>query len=514
MPRPLLYLLVLASGMTTMATEMSGSRLIAPYFGNSLFIWANLIGLILIYLTAGYYLGGRLADRRPEPRLLCWLTMVAAASIAALPFVARPVMGLAIKGLETISAGAFLGSFAVTVLLFAVPVTILGMVPPFAIRLRMTGVESAGNVSGSLYALSTVGSIIGTFLPVLVLIPWIGTRDTMLLFAGILAAVSAAGFGRKLWAGAPLIILVGLAVPQGAIKPDPDSIFETESPYQYIQVVDNGGTKYLKLNEGWAVHSIYNPGRLLTGGYWDYFSIAPWFAADAAPENVLVIGNAAGSIPRLLTAFYPNVQVDGVEIDPEVVDAGRKYFDMNEPNLTVHVADGRPFLKTSDKSWDLIAVDAFRQPYIPFYLTTREFFEETREHLTTNGVVMINVGKTPGDSAVADAIAATMRDVYPSVYSFNVGQFNRLVVATKQPRGPDNLPAGIEGRSVVADNLLAAPESLMARASAMPSDVARLAREIAPKLIEVQPGGTILTDDKAPVEWLTDQMIIDYAAGE
>ncbi|MDO8736112.1 MAG: fused MFS/spermidine synthase [Thermoleophilia bacterium] len=490
MPRPLLYLLVVTAGMTTMATEMSGSRLIAPYFGNSLFIWANLIGLILIYLTLGYYLGGRLADRRPDPQLLCLLTMAAAASIALLPFIARPVMGIAIKGMEQISAGAFLGSFAVTVLLFAVPVTILGMVPPFAIRLRMTGVETAGNVSGNLYALSTVGSIVGTFLPVLVLIPWIGTRDTMLLFAGVLAAVSAAGLGRRLWAGVPLLIIVGLAVPQGAIKPDPDSIFETESPYQYIQVVDKSGTKYLKLNEGWAVHSVYDPDRLLTGGYWDYFSIAPWFAGETAPEKVLVIGNAAGSIPRLMTSFYPDVQLDGVEIDPGVVEAGRRFFDMNEPNLTVHVADGRPFLKTSNASWDMIAVDAFRQPYIPFYLTTREFFEETRDHLTNQGVVMINVGKTPGDSAVADAIAATMRDVYPSVYSFSTGQFNELVVATKQPSNIDDLRD---------------------RTSFMPPQVSKLATEISAGLSEVQPGGVILTDDKAPVEWLTDQMIIDYA---
>lgn len=490
MPRPLLYLLVLTAGMTTMATEMSGSRLIAPYFGNSLFIWANLIGLILIYLTIGYYLGGKLADRRPEPQLLCWLTMAAAASIAALPFVARPVMGLAIEGIEQISAGAFLGSFAVTVLLFAIPVTILGMVPPFAIRLRLTGVESAGNVSGSLYALSTMGSIVGTFLPVLVLIPWIGTRNTMLLFAGMLAAVSAAGLGNRILAGVPLIIMVGLAVPQGAIKPDPDSIFETESPYQYIQVVDKGGTKYLKLNEGWAVHSVYDPDRLLTGGYWDYFSIAPWFASDAAPEKVLVIGNAAGSIPRLMTSFYPDVQIDGVEIDPGVVDAGRRYFDMNEPNLTVHVADGRPFLKTSDESWDLVAIDAFRQPYIPFYLTTREFFEEIRDHLADQGVVMINVGKTPGDSAVADAIATTMRDVYPSVYSFNTGQFNELIVATKGPSSAGDL---------------------MSRAGRMPPQVAELAARISPGLTEVHPGGTVLTDDRAPVEWLTDQMIIDYA---
>jgi len=473
-----------------MATEMSASRLLAPYFGNSLYIWANLIGLILIYLTAGYYLGGRLADRRPEPRLLCTLTMAAAVAIAILPFIARPIMGLAIKGLEQISAGAFIGSFAVTVLLFAVPVTILGMVAPFAIRLRVTGVETAGNVSGSLYALSTVGSIVGTFLPVLVLIPWIGTRNTMLVFAGALAAVSAAGLGRRLFAGAPLVILAGIVIPQGAIKPDSNSIFETESPYHYIQVTEKNGTRYLKLNEGWAVHSIYNPDRLLTGAYWDYFSVAPWFASAGSPEKALVIGNAAGTIPRQLTYFYPDIKIDGVEIDPDVVDTGKKYFDMNEPNLTLHVADGRPYLKTSDKIWDLIAVDAFRQPYIPFYLTTREFFRETSDHLSDRGVVMINVGKTPGDSAVADAIASTMRDVFPSVYTFETGQFNQLVVATKK-------------RTRVTD--------LGERTSAMPPGVTQLARDVTPYLVDVQPGGTVLTDDKAPVEWLTDQMIVNYA---
>jgi len=493
MTRPHLYLLVLTSGMTTMATEMSGSRLLAPYFGNSLFIWANLIGLILIYLTLGYYLGGRLADRRPEPRLLCQLTLTAAAAIAALPFIARPIMGLAIKGLETVSAGAFLGSFAVTVLLFALPVTILGMVPPFAIRLRVTGVETAGNVSGSLYALSTAGSIAGTFLPVLLLIPWIGTRDTMLVFAGALALVSAAGLGRGLWAGAPLIILAGLAIPQGAIKPGAGVIFETESPYHYIQVVNQGGTIYLKLNEGWAVHSAYDPDRLLTGGYWDYFSVAPWFASDTPPATALVLGNAAGTIPKQLTELYPDIRIDGVEIDPDVVEAGRRYFDMNEPNLSVHVTDGRPYLKTSDQNWDFIAVDAFRQPYIPFYLTTREFFEEARDHLSDDGAIMINVGKTPGDSAVADAIAATMRDVFPSVYSFNEGQFNQLVVATKKPTDASDLGA---------------------RRNLMPPEVARLAQTVTTGMEVVQPGGTILTDDKAPVEWLTDQMIIHYATGE
>ncbi|MHB9053635.1 MAG: spermidine synthase [Thermoleophilia bacterium] len=185
--------------------------------------------------------------------------------------------------------------------------------------------------------------------------------------------------------------------------------------------------------------------------------------------------------------------MDGVEIDPDIVDAGRRFFDMNEPNLTVHVADGRPFLRTSGQTWDLIAVDAFRQPYIPFYLTTREFFVDVSGHLNDDGSVMINVGKTPGDSDVADAIAATMRDVFPSVYSFSVGQFNQLVVATKQP---------------------AAATDLAGRVAGMPPDVARLAGQVSSRVEEVQPGGAILTDDKAPVEWLTDQMIIHYATQE
>ncbi len=494
MSRALLYLIVFTGGMTIMATEMSASRLLAPFFGNSLFIWANLIGLILIYLTVGYYLGGRLADRRPEARLLFGLTMAAAAMIAVLPFIARPIMGLAVRGLDEISAGAFLGSFAVTVLLFSLPVTILGMVSPFAIRLRMTRVETAGNVAGGMYALSTVGSILGTFLPVLLLIPWLGTRNTMLLFAAALALVSALGLlrenGSRLYTGAPLLIAAALALPQGAIKPADDSIYETESPYHYIQVVERGGTRYLKLNEGWAVHSAYNPDSVLEGAYWDYFLLAPWFSSDKPPLQVLNIGSAAGTIPRQLTYFYPGVSIDGVEIDPDIVRVGREFFAMDEANITIHVTDGRPFLRTSDELYDLIAVDAYRQPYIPFYLTTQEFFQETRDHLSADGVVMINVGKVPGDDALAEAIAATIRSVFPSVYSFPAGSFNQMLVATRAPSSP----AGLEGRL-----------------AAMPPGVAALGLKTLAGLEVVEPGGTILTDDRAPVEWLTDQMIINYA---
>lgn len=493
MPRALLYLLVLAAGATTMATEMSASRLLAPYFGNSLFVWANLIGLILIYLTAGYWLGGRLADRRPEPRLLGKLTLTAAALIAALPFIARPVMNIAIRGMEEISAGAFLGSFAATVLLFAVPVTILGMVPPFAIRLGTTRVESVGNVAGGIYALSTAGSIFGTFLPVLLLIPAFGTRNTMLLFAGVLAAVAVVVLRRVPAGGVPLLIIGALILPQGAIKPADGSLFETESPYHYIQVVERGGTRYLKLNEGWAVHSAYTPGETLSGSYWDFFLVAPWFAGDRPPREVLNIGSAAGTIARQYTLVYPGVHIDGVEIDPEIADAGRRFFDMDRANMTVHVGDGRPFLRSTGSRYDVIAVDAYRQPYIPFYLTTKEFFEEVRGRLAADGAVMVNVGRTPTDSAVVDAIAATMRSVFPTVYSYPAGSFNQMLVATASPTSS----AGLSERIAF-----------------MPPGVSELAGEALAGLRVIEPGGTILTDDRAPVEWLTDQMIISYAVSQ
>jgi predicted membrane-bound spermidine synthase len=186
--------------------------------------------------------------------------------------------------------------------------------------------------------------------------------------------------------------------------------------------------------------------------------------------------------------------VDGVELDPDIVTVGREYFAMDdEPDLTIHVQDGRPFLKTSDNTWDFIAVDAYRQPYIPFYLTTREFFTEAYDHMTDDGTLMINVGKTPGDSAVADAIAATMRDVFPSVFTISAGSFNELIIATKEP---------------------SSVEDFSDRIGLMPDEVAELAGTASLRFVVVEPGGTILTDDKAPVEWLTDQMIINYATEE
>ena len=186
-----LGVVVFTAGAGTLATEISASRLLAPYFGSSTVVWANIIGLILVYLSLGYWLGGKVADRKPEPRLLGWIVLVAALVIAALPFIARPVLDVTVQGLDTISVGAIVGSFFAALLLFAVPVTLLGMYSPFAIRLLMRSPHRSGVVSGTVYGISTAGSIVGTLGTTFYLIPLIGSRAITISLgvAGVVAGL-------------------------------------------------------------------------------------------------------------------------------------------------------------------------------------------------------------------------------------------------------------------------------------------------------------------------------------
>ncbi|HSC93027.1 MAG TPA: fused MFS/spermidine synthase, partial [Gaiellaceae bacterium] len=187
-----LEVLVFGAGTGTLATEIAASRLLAPYYGSSTIVWANLIGLVLLALSLGYWVGGRVADRRPDPRLLGQLVVASGLLVAVIPFAARPILDVAAEGLDELSAGAVVGSFFATLFLFAPPVFLLGMVSPFAIRLAVEDVATAGQTAGRLYALSTAGSLVGTFLPALVTIPLVGTQRTMLASAAVLVLASAA----------------------------------------------------------------------------------------------------------------------------------------------------------------------------------------------------------------------------------------------------------------------------------------------------------------------------------
>ena len=490
-----LLVLVFFAGIGSMATEICASRLLAPFYGSSTVVWANIIGLVLAALSLGYWLGGRLADRRPSPVLLGRLVLGGAALVALVPFVARPLLELSVRGIETVSVGAVVGSFAASLALFAPPVVLLGMVTPFAIRLGVTDVAGAGTFAGRVFALSTVGSLIGTFVPALVTIPLIGTQRTLLGAAAIIAAGAVPVLGRR-WALVSLAFAALLLIPPGVVKTTPGLLHEEESTYQFIQVARRGDERVLYLNEGFAVHSEWRPDTVLTGGEWDMFLCAPPLLGRAARE-VAILGNAGGTTARAFGVYYPEAHIDGVEIDGAVSDAGRAWFGLGEnPRLTVHTADARPFLLASDRRYDLILIDAYRQPYVPFYLATREFFALARQHLTDDGVIALNVSTVPGDARLAEAVAGTLAHELPQVVTWQALRFNRLVVGLTAPQTAD---------------------ALRRRLLAAPGDLLPTARLFAAGFEPAAPSARPWTDDRAPVEWVTDRMIAAYAlrgAGE
>jgi len=495
---PPLPLLVFVVGTGSLGAEIAAVRLLAPYFGASTIVWANTIGIVLVALSLGYWLGGRLADRHPHMRGLCQLALTAAALLALVPFAADPLLDVAVDALDQISAGAFLGSLFAVLVLVAVPVLLLGAVSPYAIRLAVSSVEEAGTVAGRLYALSTAGSLLGTLISALLFIPLVGTRRTFLIFALAISLVAVAGLRPvRRWALGPAAIAALIALPIGTLKAQTDNgrvIYETETEYQYARVIEReDGTRALELNEGQAEHSVYDPDTVLTGDVWDGHLVLPFTARSRPPRRVAILGNAAGTTSRAYERFFPDTRVDGVEIDAELSEIGRRFFDMDNPRLHLYHEDARPFLRRTDASYDAISVDAYRQPYIPFYLTTVEFFELVRERLRPGGVLIVNAGHPEGQNDLEKVLTATIAEVFPEVLRDPIEATNTLIVGSERRLSAERLRAALP----------ALPAGLRATGLAA-------AGRIEPPLR----GGEVYTDDRAPVEWLIDKSIIDYAAGE
>jgi spermidine synthase len=494
---PPLPLLVFVVGTGSLGAEIAAVRLLAPYFGASTIVWANTIGIVLVALSIGYWLGGRLADRRPHMRGLCLLALAAAGLLALVPFAADPLLDVAVDALDEISAGAFLGSLFAVLVLVAVPVLLLGAVSPYAIRLAVSKVEEAGTVAGRLYALSTAGSLAGTLVSALLLIPLVGTRRTFLIFALAIALIAVWGLRPvRRYALAPAAIAALIALPVGTLKAEADDgrvIHEAETEYQYARVLEYpDGHRTLELNEGQAQHSVYYPERVLTGDVWDGHLVLGFAAFDQPPRRVAILGNAAGTTSRAYEEFFPGTRVDGVEIDAELSEIGREYFEMDNPRLHLYHEDARPFLRRIDADYDQISVDAYRQPYIPFYLTTVEFFETARDRLRPGGALVVNAGHPEGQDDLEKVLTATIREVFPHVLRDPIEDTNTLIVASEAPLSAGRLrdavatlPAGLRGTALAAAGRLQAPLR----------------------------GGDVYTDDKAPVEWLIDKSIVDYAAG-
>ena len=503
-----IYFTVFISGMTTLAAELAASRLIGNVFGTSNLVWASIIGLILIYLTLGYFLGGRWADRWPEAKRMYQVLAWGAFTLGVVPYIANPVLRLAAKSFEGLDVAVLAGSFAAVLILFSVPVTLLGTISPFAIRLSVDDPRTSGVTSGTIYAISTLGSFIGTFIPVLVTIPTIGTRNTFLVFSLVLLFVALGGLGKfgnrrllllHLWMPVALAVLALLSAGQ-SLKNSTGQIYETESAYNYIQVQQDQGFTLLRLNDGEGIHSIYSPDTLNYGGPWEQFLVGPFFYAGAKPEAVkrmAIVGLAAGTAARQATAVYGPIPIDGYELDPKIVEVGRKYFDENLPNLNVHIGDGRWNLEQSPYSYDIIAVDAYRPPYIPPHMTTQEFYQICFDHLSDKGVLAINVGSVPGDRRLIDGLATTMATVFPSIHIMDIpGTLNTMIFATRSPTKETDFAANL---SILSQEPGVHPLLL----SAMQTTFANF-----------KPGyqtTQVFTDDRAPIEWIVNDMVVRFA---
>jgi len=519
MNRRYLYFTVFISGMTTLAIEFSASRLLGSVFGTSNLVWASIIGLILIYLTVGYFIGGWWADRSPHPKTFYSILIWGAFLSGLIPFIARPVLRLAANAFDDMQVGVLAGSFTTVLILFSIPITLLGVVSPFAIRLALRDSREAGQVSGRIYAISTLGSFVGTFLPVLVMIPLLGTTLTFVAFGLLLSIVALLGFwvaGEKkltlIYSWIPLILIViAILWGSGAIKTTAGQIYETESAYNYIQVLQDGDYRYLRLNEGQGIHSIYHPEQLVYQGPWMQFLAAPFFnPAPYSLEEVgkyAIVGLAAGTSSRQATEVYGEIPIDGYEIDPVIIQVGQDYFDMNQPNLRPIPEDGRVGLAQSDEQYTVIGIDAYRPPYIPWHLTTQEFFGEVFERLDDNGVLVINIGRAPEDRRLIEGLVATIGTVFPSVYVMDIPDtFNSIVYATKQPTTVDDL----------YQNYQALVERNEKHEDVHPILINALQRAI----MNMQPnpcegsspvqGCVVFTDDWAPIEWITNSLVLNY----
>lgn len=495
-------LVVTVGGMVTMGTEMCASRLLAPYFGNSLPVWGVLIGLLLACLAVGSFLGGRLADRSPHEALLYQLAGWSGTAIGVIPWVSTPVLRSVASGLATLPLLSLLEAFGGVMALFTLPMVLLGCLSPFVLRLSLREVGSGGNVAGRISALGTLGSLIGTFGTVFVLIPGLGTRRSMVILGMSLVLMALLGQRRQhsRWAGVWLVVCLALAglilLPSGSIKPSSGLLYEHDSLYNYVQVLRDGDQIVLKLNEGEGIQSVYEPGQVLSGYVYDYFLLVPYFRSRSGfpPESVCLIGLAGGTTARLFTEVFGPLAIDGVEIDAAVVEASRRYLNLDLPNLRITIMDGRQFLTGNPGRYDVVLLDAYNPPYIPFHLTTHEFFTLVYEHQSEDGVLGINVAHLEADDALVTAVAATVASVYPSIYVIETQSgLNSVVVASRRATDWSELSARLSAVNIAAVKQV----------------VQRSEGRIKPF---VPTGEPVLTDDHAPVEQFVHAMLVRYLA--
>ncbi len=419
----LIGLVVFVSGAVVMVLELVGSRLLAPFYGNSLFVWTSLIGVMLGFMALGGFLGGRLGDRHLSTKILFWILLSASISISLVSFTEGTL-------LPSLAAGSTLRIAAVisATLLFAIPSTLLGAVSPYCTRLRLHALADSGATVGSLYALSTVGSITGTFAAGFWLIANIGSHDLVAWLAAvvlILAAILAPPLTMKRSAGliAALAMLLGAMYYPGTSE----GSFDTQYDRYFIGREIESGTLRPVVTLARDTYSIESAtysdnGEPFLLDYYDYYDLALQSVPDV--RKTLLIGGGAFSYPRHQLENYPDSTTDAVEIDPQLVEVARSTFSLtDDPRLNVVVEDGRTFLNDSQDNYDVILIDAFKSASsIPYQLTTYESMQHCYDVLDEDGILAMNlIASVDGaGSRFLWAEYGTLMEIFPQVEVFAV----------------------------------------------------------------------------------------------
>jgi len=484
-------LIAFVGGMSIMAIEMTAVRIMSPYFGSSIFIWTNILGVIMVALALGYYYGGKLADKYPRPQVFYFIVLMASVIVLALPFIATPLLEY-LSSVTGSSPAAWvtlslLGSLA----LFFVPFALLGMISPYLIRLVNREVEETGRVAGRIFAVSTFGSIVGTFLPTLVTVPLLGVQRTIVIFGAALCVIAAIGLNRRVIT-VMLIILTGLGIAFAPLMmADKNVIAYSDSPYSYIEIRKYLNYSVLSFSKTRAVQSMQPESGYLTGGFYvDYYSVLPAFACPSRECDIGVIGVAGGTIPRLLDHYYAekkDLAIDGIELDPAVTRLAKKYFDYSIPTLTTHHQDGRIYLRHTDKIYNLIVLDAFQEVEIPPHLSSREFFQIAKDHLATDGIMAINIMTSGSQNSQYQRFLSTLQEDFAQVWDIGLNRSSNHLVLASNTDEP------------LTDRLAAAE---------IDNELSNLRSYIYQNMVRPDPiHATLITDDRPLTQILYDTML-------
>lgn len=489
MQKPSLYYFsAFICGMAVMAVELSASRLLAPYFGNSLYVWTNIIGLIMVALALGYYLGGRLADKRPSPNVYFSLILITGVWTLLIPFFSPILLGALSKGFENLAVATKWGSFLGVLLLFVVPLFMLGMVVPFTVKLVIQKVDHLGSQSGQISTISTAGSLVGTFLPAFVLNPTLGTTKTFVFLGLVLFFLAAFGL-RKWWLFLSAMVSLALFWLVPPVYASARIIHAEDSVYGYVFVTEDGeGIRRLHIDNPLGTQSIYDPHSVLPEEryYYSYFGALP--AMIDEPQKVLILGHAGGSFTRIFNAFYPELEITGVEIDPIVTKVAQDYLGLSEADVEIVHADARAFLNKTEESYDLILVDTYHGMNIPAHLATEEFFAAAEARLNPGGIVAINVAT--GTSQFLDVFFNTVAKTFEQTALFPIPDSYNVMVAARN-----------EGEFVFQT----APKGLQEKATALQATLT---------LVPYLENLTVFEDDKmASVELLMEEMQMQVLKG-